>query len=636
MTTPPKVTRYHLDRDGRGEKPAQPAAPGSSPLTGSPFTQPGIRVALRKKSDLEAPGNAPTRPVSATPHPPSPADRESLMSSGPVDDGFGDMRFPTAGPRPTDAPSGTAQSGKAQADTTRPDSAQAEGSSPAVSAGKTAGQDADLDQQIAAIKAENLTDRQLRIARRIAALHQIEVGSDEEAVLRLRERGIDPSHRTAVGRILSTEGARAQAAPAANTPVVMRRDPLPPAPRGTSMPAIPTPSPALPSREDMTEERRAAEIYNIQRDIARRRRRRLMMVMLRLTFFVFLPTLVAGWYYFTVATPLYATKSQFQIQQANSGGGSDLGGLFSGTQLATNPDSVAVQSYLTSRDAMLRLDGDLGFKRAFQDPAIDPIQRLAPDATNEAAYRVYEKSVKIGYDPTEGMINMEVIAPDPQLSQDFSLALIEYAEGQVDQMTARLRDDQMKGAMESYAEAETKVQEAQRRVQDLQQKLGVLDPVAEGGVVMQQVTQLEIELNNKQLELGTLKANPRPQQSRVTTLEGEISRLQDMIANTRLQLTEGNDTRASLATISGELRIAEGDLLTRQELLAAAATLLETSRVEANKQVRYLSMSVAPIPPDEASYPKAFQNTLVAFLIFAGIYLMLSLTASILREQVSS
>jgi capsular polysaccharide transport system permease protein len=101
-------------------------------------------------------------------------------------------------------------------------------------------------------------------------------------------------------------------------------------------------------------------------------------------------------------------------------------------------------------------------------------------------------------------------------------------------------------------------------------------------------------------------------------------------------LTQGNETRASLASISGELRIAEGDLATRQELLAGSAALLETARIEANKQVRYLSMSVAPIPPDEPSYPKAFQSTLVAFLIFSGIYLMLSLTASILREQVST
>jgi capsular polysaccharide transport system permease protein len=36
------------------------------------------------------------------------------------------------------------------------------------------------------------------------------------------------------------------------------------------------------------------------------------------------------------------------------------------------------------------------------------------------------------------------------------------------------------------------------------------------------------------------------------------------------------------------------------------------------------------------SYPRAFENTAVALLIFAGIYLMMALTASILREQVSS
>ena len=47
-------------------------------------------------------------------------------------------------------------------------------------------------------------------------------------------------------------------------------------------------------------------------------------------------------------------------------------------------------------------------------------------------------------------------------------------------------------------------------------------------------------------------------------------------------------------------------------------------------------MGVSPIAPDEPTYPRAFENTLLAFLIFSGIYLMLSLTASILREQVAS
>ncbi|WP_207100622.1 capsule biosynthesis protein [Paracoccus shandongensis] len=582
MTTPPKVRRYHAS----AAESVRPDLGGEAASSAErPFSDTHIRLSVRKKA--EAPDV-----------PPQNDDRERFMRTDPVDDGL------LAHVKPPEAPAPTSEE--------------------------------DLDSQLEAIRAENLSERQLRIARRIAALHQIEVASDEEAVLRLRQRGIDPSHRAALGQILSSEGSRAQAKPAANTPAVMPKRPSMPAARpGTEVGPV---KPDLPSREALTEEKRAAEIFRIQRDIAKRRRRRMFLLGLRLLAFVILPTALAGWYYFRVATPLYATVSQFRIQSAEGQGssGSGLGGLLSGSQLATNTDSVAVQSYLTSRDAMLRLDADKGFRAAYQDPAIDPVKRLTPDATNEETFALYRKSVKIGYDPTEGMIDMEVIAPDPQQSQDFSLALIAYAEEQVDQMTSRLRDDQMKGAIEIYEDAEAKVLAAQRRVQELQQSLGVLDPAAEGTVVMTQISALETQLATKRLELGQLLANPQPQQSRVTALRGDITRLQEMIAETRTQLTEGDDSRSSLALISGELRIAESDLLTRQELLAGAAAQMESARIEANKQVRYLSLSVAPVSPDEATYPKAFQNTLVAFLIFSGIYLMLSLTASILREQVST
>ena len=123
---------------------------------------------------------------------------------------------------------------------------------------------------------------------------------------------------------------------------------------------------------------------------------------------------------------------------------------------------------------MNRLNDELNFKNTYPEPALDPMRQLAADATDEEAYKVYKYSVKIGYDPTEGLVNMEVIAPDPELSKAFSLALIGYAEEEVDKMTSRVRDDQMQGATENYKEAEAAVLAAQRRVQELQTQLGVL------------------------------------------------------------------------------------------------------------------------------------------------------------------
>ncbi len=469
------------------------------------------------------------------------------------------------------------------------------------------------DEEIAAIRAEALTGRQLRTARRVAMKHGITAASDHDAVRLLRRKGIDPFTPAAALQLIGHDPAGEGDRPRLPQTVPPR-----------TLPAEPLDAAA-----------RAREIVDIQRDIIRRRRRNFLMLLGRLAVFVFLPTILAGLYYYRMATPLYATNTEFIIQQADAQVGG-LGSMFRGTQFATSQDSIAVQGYLQSRDAMLRLDRDLGFKAHFAQGFIDPIQRLEPGASNEAAYRLYKRNVKIGYDPTEGLIKMEVIAADPVVSQNFAEALIGYAEDQVDQLSVRLREDQMRGARDSYADAEAKVSAAQNKVLALQERLGVLDPMSESNSVMSQVGTFEVELQKKRLELQQLLDNASPNQARVDGATGDIARLEDMIRRLRSQLTEGTDSTASLAQVSGQLRIAEAELENRQLMLSQALQQLETARIEANRQVRFLETAVSPVAPDEPTYPRAFENTLLAFLIFGGIYLMLSLTASILREQATS
>lgn len=478
------------------------------------------------------------------------------------------------------------------------------------------------DQQIAAIRKEGLTGRQLRIARRVAQKHGLAPTSDFDAVRLLRAQGIDPFQRSNVLEIVKSESSSQQAL----ARVEPAKLPQTVAPREQT----------LPSTQIRAAEARAGEIYKIQRDIAKRRRRKLTLLLTRLAFFVLLPTFLAGWYYAVLATPLYSTKSEFLINKAEAQGATGLGGLLTGTTLASQQDSTTVQSYLKSRDAMLRLDNDHGFKAHFQNPDIDPIQRLEADASNEAAYKIYNRNIKIGYDPSEGILKMEVIATTPDASQAFSEALIAYAEERVDGLTQRIREDQMRGANEAQAAAKERVRLAQTKVLDLQEKVGILNPLEESTVLLQRVAELERINDQKQLELEQQLSNRRPNAAKVNALEGEISRLQAKVTELRATLTETVDGNASLARITGELRLAEAELQTEQLSLQSAATQVETAMAKANSQVRYLSVGVSPTAPDVPTYPRVFENTALAFLIFAGIYLMISLTASILREQVSA
>lgn len=471
------------------------------------------------------------------------------------------------------------------------------------------------EEEIAKIRAEGHTGRKLRTARRVAQRHGITAENDFDAVRQLRAKGIDPFGRS---NMLEVVGGQ-------------ESENLPEKAKPKAVGAAQKPAP-------VDEGTRAAEIMRIQRDIARRRRRQVALLSVRLFLFVMMPTLITSFYFYAVATRMYATKSEFVIQQAGSaagGAGGGLGSLFSGTGLATQQDSISVQSYLLSRDAMKRLDEDYGFRSHFSTPQIDRLQRLKPDATQEEAFSLYKRMVKIGYDPTEGLIKMEVIAANPRASQLFSEALIAYAEEQVDHLTSRLRNDQMRGARDSFVEADRRLVDAQTRVVQLQEQLGVVSPEAEISSQMGQISAIEGEIRTQRLRLDQILSNAQPNRTRVQVIQSNIAALEDELSLLRQNLTTGTATDASLARIAAELGVAEVDLQTRTALLQQAAQQLEMARIEANRQVRYLSTSVPPIAPDEPTYPKPFENTLLAFLVFSGIYLMISLTASILREQVS-
>lgn len=521
------------------------------------------------------------------------------------DDGFGAEPFATARGRPT--PHAAAETAAIRSPLP-----------PALPA-------AEAGPEIDAIRREGLTGRQLRMARRLAEKHGLPATSDFDAVRLLRRSGIDPFQKSSV---LDLVAGTVEATP--NLPAAGDRD-------GVRLPQTNlTPAVRLPSTELRAEAAHVAEVARIQQDIARRRRRRLTLLAARLAVFIALPTAVAGWYYSAVATPMYAAKTEFQIQTADPAASAGLGGLLASSPLGSSKDSIAVQGYLQSQEAMERLDAEAGFRAHFSAPAIDMLQRLEPGASNSQTYETYQDHVRISFDPTEGIVKMEVSAADPALAVQFSRALLTYAEEQVDQMTDRLRADQMKGAQESYDEAEAKMLEAQRRVVELQEKFKVLSSEVEVGLITTQIGTLESQLTQDKLSLAQMESNASPNAARMEPLKRRIATLEDEIAQMRAKLTEDGQGGLSIAKVQSELLVAQADVQTRQLLLAQSLQAMETARIEANRQTRYLTVSVNPVTPDEAAYPRAFENTLVVLLIFTGLYLMVSMTLAILREQVAA
>jgi capsular polysaccharide transport system permease protein len=596
------------------------------------------------------------RPVER-PAPSDDADTGNLLFDN-HDDGFGGMDFRRPEDRPEGRPDPVAPAPDPGLSAQLPPGAVAAVVTPPP---RPTAQKALTPEEIAAanaaIAAEGLTQRQFRRALLIAQKNGLDPATKMDAVRLLREAGVDPFSRASVLRVVTSDpveadftpkaAAPAPAAPQAAAPVPPEPAPsVAPAQTGRELARLPgdtvqlpkrTRQPQLPSTEQRAEVNQAAEILRMQQDIARRRRRRLALLAARLFAFVMLPTFLAGWYFYVVATPIYSVRSEFVIQQAGpASSGGQLGGLFSGTAFATSTDSIAVQGYLQSREAMTRLEKDVGFRTHFQGAEIDSLQRLDPDASLEAAYKVYRKYLKISFDTTEGVIRMDVMAADPALAAKWSEQLIRYAEEQVDHLTSRLRSDQMKDAQDRYDSAQKSLTDSNRHLIELQEKFKIISSETEVTMILGQITSLEGQLTQERLGLAQMEANAEPNQARMEPVKRRIATLEAEVTELRARMTETTSGESSLAEIQGELLVAQADVQTRQMMMAQALQSMETALVEANRQVRYLSLSVSPIPPDEPTYPRAFENTMVTMLIMLGIYLMVSMTAAILREQVSS
>lgn len=490
---------------------------------------------------------------------------------------------------------------------------------------------------IDAIRREGLTGRQLRMARRVAHKHGLPATSDFDAVRMLREKGIDPFQRSNTLELVVPQAGAEQHEGGA--PDAMAGLPAQKGGAGSGRVQLPQTVPvqkqSLPSTEVNPAERRIREIAQIQRDIGSRRRKKLALLLVRLAFFIALPTMLAGYYFYKVATPMYATDSGFLIiQNEGSGGAGPLGGLLP-TQFATNSDAIAVQEYLQSKDAMIRLDAALGFKAHFKSEDVDPIQRLSENPTNEEAYKLYKKNIKIGYDPTEGMIRMEAIAADPELSAEFSRRLISYAQERVNSLSQQKRNDTMRDATAAYEKAQETRKESQTALIKLQVENGV-DPEAVIASLRGTITQYETLIIEKELELAALLDNRNPNRAKVEGVEGDVRRLNQQLVKLNERMSSAPEGQISLAQQAVAMQLAQADLANSDIGLQAATATLDQARTEASRQVRYLTVAVDPVAPQEASYPRSFENTILAFLIFGGIYLMISLTASILREQVTA
>jgi len=399
--------------------------------------------------------------------------------------------------------------------------------------------------------------------------------------------------------------------------------------KGSALPAL------RPDIKPDTPALRAERVEAIRRDLVRRRRRKGSAMLVKLFLFVAMPTIAVGWFLWFAASDLYRSESKFRVESADMGGGGAgglLGSLFGGGSLS---DPVAVQTYLTSRDVLARLDAEHSWIAHFQNPELDFYHRLDADATLEQSFRHYLDMVSVSYDPTEGIIEMSLIAADPANARRFSLAIIGYAEEMVDQLSKRIRTDAMADAQANFDAAEWNLHVAQLAQAQAQKVSAVFSVESEVAAQMALVSQLEAARETAKAKLASLLGATSEADPRVKRKRAAIANLDRQVEDLRARIAGSASGEQTLADINARMVTSRLDVQTKMAIFTSALERLEIARADATRQHRYLSVVARPSLPDLANYPRKPEMTTLAFLAFLGFYIIGSLTLSLIREQAS-
>ena len=344
-----------------------------------------------------------------------------------------------------------------------------------------------------------------------------------------------------------------------------------------------------------------------------------------------LPTLAAGVYYFAIASDLYLSEARFIVRSPKQVQTNPIGALLQSSGLArASDDTAAVQDYMTTRDAVRKLEEHNDLRALFSRPEGDFVTRFPGIMfwrhDFEALYRSYDHFVSVETSSTTGVTTLGVKAYRPEDAHAIAAALLEYSEQLVNELNERARRDALDLAGREVDRAEQRIAQIQDELTAYRVKQKMLDPKTASSGVLELIAQMSTAQATARAQLGELLKNS-PSSPQIPLVKTRIDSLDKLIAEERAKLSGQSDSVVAALTEYERLTL-DRELAEKQ--LASAFTSLEAARIEAQRQELYLETIARPNLADYPLYPKraiSFAVVVASCLIVYGIAWLLVASA---------
>ncbi|MBD9491407.1 hypothetical protein [Ensifer sp. ENS11] len=335
-----------------------------------------------------------------------------------------------------------------------------------------------------------------------------------------------------------------------------------------------------------------------------------------LIFFVLLPSIVAGFYYFLIASGQYISETRMVVrtigvsEQFDTSEKRDGRSVIGGDSLTQ--DSYIVANYLKSPQLVRRLDAEIGLRRFFSKDAIDILSRLADDASFEDLYKYWVKHVDTYVDGPSGIIIFTVRAFSPSDSVAISTAALAAADEMIDRISEKAKKDLVtRGESDVTASLEA-YRNALDGLRDYQNKTGILDPTSSAKMASAIIAKLTEEKLGLLVALQSLKAANADETARGRQLLRSIQALDDQIKLRQNNLAGRDSTgEVQLSTSLTEFSRLETSRIVAQALYEATVRNLDTAKSAALKRTTFMAVFSSSQAPEKSEYPDRFSEWII-------------------------
>ncbi len=307
------------------------------------------------------------------------------------------------------------------------------------------------------------------------------------------------------------------------------------------------------------------------------------------------------------------------------GGGTSVSGVASGTSLE---NAHILTSFIGSRGLVDDLLKTVDLREIYTRPEADFYARLKHDATRDELHEYWQKMVSAFVDGNSGIVTVEVRAFRPEDALTIMRGIEMLSEKLLNEISDRARQDTMRRATEELARARDQMLAAIGELERYRNSEGFIDPVQTAADTTKLVAKVTGDLLKAEAQLAVARSSMAPDAPAIKVITPQVDTLRKQVAELRTQIAgKGGDIHNIAAALARYEEVSIKQKMA-ETLYTLASKGLEKARSAAEAQSVYLAVFVPPALPDEYTYPKRWQFSLLISIAIAMIWGIAALVAA--------